>query len=69
MLFRVLDVPIVGCHDMRDQGAFALGFLLMGNLWVIAALYFGKEGFQLGYAMGLVYLFLGLFGVYKAYQK
>jgi hypothetical protein len=53
---------------MRDQGAFALGFLLMGNLWAIAALHSGKEGFQLGYAMGLVYLFLGVFGVYKAYR-
>ena len=54
---------------MRDKGAFALGFLIIGNLWVIAGLHTCKEGVEtLSYATGLMWLFLGVFGVYRAYH-
>ena len=54
---------------VRDKGAFGLGLILIGNLWAIAGLNSGKEGFQPVYAIGLMYLFMGVFLVYKAYQR
>jgi hypothetical protein len=38
---------------VRDKGAFGLGLILIGNMWAIAGLNSGKEGFQPVYAMGL----------------
>ncbi len=51
---------------MRDRGAFALVCLLIANLWAIAGLTTDKEGLV---AMGLIYMFLGIFGVYMAYHS
>jgi hypothetical protein len=50
---------------LRDRGAFALGFLLIGNLWIIAGVTSGKEGC---YAVGVFIGLLGVLGVYKTYR-
>jgi hypothetical protein len=55
---------------MRDGGAFALGFLVCGNMWMVAGLHSPNEGVPyLSYAIGLIFMWLGVFGVYRAYNR
>jgi hypothetical protein len=53
---------------VKDRGAFSLGFLVTGNLWAMVGLTSCKEGVQYpSFGVGLVFLFLGVYGVYKTY--
>jgi hypothetical protein len=70
MFFRYPAFPVIGRSLMRDGGAFALGFLVCGNMWMVAGLHSPNEGVPyLSYAIGLIFMWLGVFGVYRAYNR
>jgi hypothetical protein len=61
---------------VKDRGAFSLAFIVLGNLWVISGLDARTvDGASPNYALdiyvrfavGLLFLFLGVYGVYKTY--